>query len=162
MKYLTLALTLTAAPAQADCGADKVGFACDIGAKKLEICITTQSLRYQFGTDGAPELTIDQRFDQTGYRPWAGVGRTIYDEVLFHADNHDYLVWQSIDKIVDEGQPVPEWQGGLYVEKDGTSVLSEDCAPGSLTAGMDLIADELDTAGFCWDRNRFGWATACE
>lgn len=162
MKHFTLALALTASPAFADCGADKTGFSCDIGAKRLEICITGQSLRYQFGPEGAPELTIDQDFAQTGYRPWAGIGRTIYDEVLFHADNHDYLVWQSIDKIMDEGQPVPEWQGGLYVEKDGTMVLAEDCAPGSLTAGMDLIAAELATAGYCWDRDRFGWATACE
>jgi hypothetical protein len=155
---LSLAL-LTPLPALAQCPGE-VLFSCPIKAKTLEVCLTGGTAIYSFGPKGAPDLTITTPVADLAYQPWPGIGRTIWDSVRFHNDGVDYEVWAALDKMMEEGQPEPDWQGGVTVTR-GDEILAElACTAPPDPPWLDQLFAAKEAAGQCWNFDSQSWQTA--
>lgn len=146
------ALTL---PAAATCPGESL-FRCEIGSKRLEVCLEGQSVTYRFGPDGRPEMELTTPLRQTAYQPWPGVGRAIWEAVSFTNRGTTYEVWTSFDRLDPEARP----EGGVNVMNGDALAAQLDCRPGSMTAGLDRLYGAKEAIGQCWNRERQAWTAA--
>lgn len=140
-----LALIALASPAAAVCAGNQVPvFACDIGAKQVELCLTTDEARvtYRFGPSAAPELELTRDFDRLTMTPWNGIGRTIWDRVSIPNGAFAYDLYWAYDKV-DEVTT-----GGIEVRRGQTVLAALDCEAGGF---YDLVtlSTAMQEAGFC-------------
>lgn len=153
MRALALLLTLLAAPASAACQDVSSLFACQIGAKRLEICQTGGVLTYSFGPVARPELSIAEPLETVAYFPYSGFGRSRTYSVTFLNDGHSYEVWSSYDRI-GEGAPL---SGGVTV-KDGRATVAElTCNAGTVTRELEGIGFLKQDLGQCFDMESSSW-----
>lgn len=152
-----LALALMPTVASAACPELTV-LSCMIGAKRLEVCATGDSLTYAFGRDGRPaDLVLTEPLAAGTYTPWNGIGRSIWESVDFRNDGHVYTVWSSFDRM-DPGARVDH---GVTVQKGDATLATLTCAPGAVAAPFDALFDRMEARGFCWSREDFRWNAAC-
>ncbi|WP_137110530.1 hypothetical protein [Rhodobacter sp. SY28-1] len=147
-----LFLALLAAPAQAACQGDEA-FSCPIGKKTVEICYWKGMLTYRFGPEGKPELTLNEPLETVDYMPWPGIGRAIWDSVVFTNQGVTYEVWSSFDRL-DENAVM---EGGVNVMQGTKTLAALACDKGSVEAGLDRISDLKAGIGQCWDYDSRSW-----
>ena len=132
------------------------------GRKTLSVCLAGETATYRFGPrGGAPELEMVRDIGLVDYTPWAGVGRAIWEEVVFHNGSYSYLVYGSIDRLPpvdDDGVLVVDVGGGVTVMRSGQELAAFDCDPGTSDFNYsEILGETKEAAGYCWDRNRFAW-----
>ena len=149
---LILAITLLAAPAAAACQGD-TAFSCRIGQKTLEVCYWKGALIYGFGPDSAPELSITEPLETAAYTPWPGIGRAIWESVVFQNDAIGYEVWTSFDRL-DETAVL---EGGVNVLEGDEILATLACDKGSVTHALDTISELKAGIGQCWDYDSRSW-----
>lgn len=152
---LALVLIALAAPADAACRGETL-FSCEIGRKRLEVCLNGQSVSYRFGPEGRPELELATSLRQTVYQPWPGVGRAIWEAVSFTNRGTTYEVWSSFDRLAPEART----EGGVNVLTGSEVTAQLTCRPGSVSAGLDLLYGAKEAIGQCWNRDLQAWTAA--
>lgn len=152
----SLLLGLTAAPALADCRGD-ILLSCPIGKKILQVCHHGAGATYSFGPPGASELEIETPISRLDYRPWPGIGSSIWESVIFTHDGVDYEVWQAIEKLTEEHETGPEWSGGVTVIRGDETLASLSCDTPPDPAALDLLFAAKEDAGQCWDHATLAW-----
>ena len=102
--WVGCALALAATPLAAACPELTV-LRCQVeGGKQLEVCADAEAVRYSFGHIGSPELELSNPLAASGYRPWPGVSRTIWDSVAFTNDAFVYEVVTSLERIYPDDE----------------------------------------------------------
>lgn len=149
-----LLLALLTVPANATCQVDEA-FSCTIGAKTLQVCSWKGALIYSYGREGKPELTIAEPLETVAYTPWPGIGRAIWDRVVFQNEGIAYEVWTSFDRM-DETAVL---EGGVNVMEGDTMLASLTCDKGSVQRALDTISDLKSGIGQCWDYNSRSWGS---
>jgi hypothetical protein len=141
------------------CPADKVQVLhCDIKpGKALKVCIGGGEASYEYGPIGKPELAMTQALGQVEGTPWAGVGRAIWEEIVFFNNDVSYAVWISIDRGV-----VPDpMKGGVLVTRGDQTLANLHCLDGTADVSTFAISDGFEQAGFCWDFDSQRFAREC-
>jgi hypothetical protein len=157
MMRAALLFALLATPASATCQGDEA-FSCTIGSKTLQVCSWKGALIYSFGRDGKPELTIAEPLETAAYTPWPGIGRAIWDGVVFRNDGVTYEVWTSFDRL--DANAVLE--GGVNVIEGNKTLATLTCDKGSVAQGLDTISELKSGIGQCWDFDSQSWRRSCE
>jgi len=158
MRRLALALILLASPAAADCLPGETVFSCQIGAKSLEICYEAETLIYNFGPPGAPELTIAEPLASATFQPWPGAGSAIWESLTFYNQSYAYEVVTSIDRDAGEGAGV---EAGVYVRQGDTMVAEVQCDSGTASNSLDVVWDLKESVGQCWEFASQSWQYTC-
>lgn len=116
------------------------------GQNTLDVCVDNRIVLYAYGPRGqAADLTLARDLREIDYRPWNGIGRTIWEDVSFFNTGYGYTVWFAIDKM----RPDAPTEGGVNVTRDGAALADIRCDPGSVTIGMDALYDAYARAGLC-------------
>ena len=157
-------LALSASPLLAACPVLTV-LRCQIeGGKQLEVCADAEAIRYSFGYIGNPELVLTNPLTESGYRPWPGVSRTIWDSVAFENGAYVYEVVTSLERIYPEEEEADITvlrRDGVYVLKDELPVAELTCRPYTVEGAIDLLYDHLGSHGMCWSFSTHAWEV-CE
>lgn len=160
-----LALLVFTNPAWARCpDASDTFLSCQIDdtARRLEVCIASDTLTYSFGPPGAPELTMTETAARIDYRPWPGVGRTIYEEVTFENAGYRYVVFGGIERDYDDTDEeiIPTQFGGVTVHEGAseTPIAGFTCAEGATEFPWTMgLSDAKAAAGLAWDHYEHTW-----
>jgi len=147
---VSMVAVLGAASAFADtCSGGKTqAIQCDLKpGKSLTVCIGNGEASYAYGPKGAPELAMTQPLGQVDATPWAGVGRSIWEEIVFYNNDVSYAVWMSLDRG-EEGFPT---SGGVLVARGDQTLADLQCLKGTADVTTFAISDGFERAGFCWD-----------
>ena len=159
-----LALALAATPLAAACP-DLTVLRCQVeGGKQLEVCAEADAVRYSYGPIGRPELELSKQLTASGYRPWPGVNRTIWDSVTFENDAYVYEVVTSFERIYPEEEKADITvlrRDGVYVLKNEMPVAELICLPDTVEGAVDLLYDHLGSLGMCWSFSTHAWEV-CE
>jgi hypothetical protein len=161
LRYTAL-LAAMAFPALADCQPPWETFmSCEIegSGKRLEVCFDRQAAAYNFGPQSAPELELIYPIAELAYRPWPGVGSSIWEEIDFPHAGHLYTVSAGIDRRVreDETEPPRLW-GGVEVRKGAQVLATLQCAPETVAFSWSQgLYEAKEAAGFSWDYSRHEW-----
>ncbi|WP_439104211.1 hypothetical protein [Celeribacter marinus] len=138
-----------ASPALAVCaGNQEAVFACSVGSKAVELCLTPDESRvtYRFGTAGAPEIELTRDFDEIAMLPWSGIGRSIWDRVTVHNREFSYTLSWSYDKVDQE------MSGALEVARAGRVLATLACdvsGEAGTVFELDTLNFAMQDAGFC-------------
>lgn len=134
-----------AAPAAAQCALNEdVLLDCQIGDKRLSLCAApAASVIYEFGTAQQTELRLHRGLGDYEYRPWPGIGRTIWESLRFENAGFTYEIYTSFDKIDREAA------AGVSVLKGGSEVAHLKCDAGGEAFGFDPLHFALQDAGHC-------------
>ena len=131
------------------------------GAKTVDVCIDGDFVSYAFGPPGAPELALQTHILDVDYRPWPGVGSTIWEEVAFENGNVSYVVTGSLTRTYPENENeeiITTSGGGIDVIEAGITLATLECDAGSADYGWSsTIYDAKTAAGLCWDADYFEW-----
>ena len=152
-----LAVLVSATSAAADCP-DLTVLACDMGAKRLEVCADDARITYAFGPKGAPELTLSNPLDAPGFTPWPGVSRTIWDVVDFVNEDVTYEVFTSTERIPADEAKGPTRTDAVVVLKEEEVLADFRCDPDTVEGSVDLLYDHLTAHGMCFDLETRTWA----
>ncbi|KUF09267.1 hypothetical protein [Pseudoponticoccus marisrubri] len=159
IRSLALCLVL-APPALAQCPAEQAFLSCQIGAngKWLEVCVAGSRVDYRYGdTLWSPELHLSDHAAQVDYRPWSGVGRTIFEEVRFINGSYEYRVHGALERALTAGQ-TDRASGGVEVYKGGARIAALDCAPQATLFGWSTaLSDAKWAAGLKWNPGTGTW-----
>lgn len=154
MRALAAGLWLLSATAATAC--DVPVFSCDVGAKRLSICLTGETLTYSFGPSGAPELLIDTDLSRLDYIPWAGVGRHLFESVRLRNGDYTYEVWHSLDRL----DPDATLEGGVIVFQGDDTLADLSCTPRTARGDLYTLFVAIEATGRCFDLNTRTWG-AC-
>ena len=158
-----IALTISTAPAFAQCPTNQHPIlSCNIedSQKALTACHDGAVATYAFGKPGqTPELIIKTPVTQINYTPWNGVGRGIYEQVIFDNAGVGYLLWSAFEKDPGVEQP---FSGGIVVQQNGEDLASLMCDPGTMEVGIDGLFEVMESHGQCWDYSDFKWIACTE
>jgi hypothetical protein len=123
------------------------------GAKSVEVCLNNSQTVYRFGpAGGAPELELSVPTRSVDYRPWPGVGLSIFETVTFFNATYSYTVATGFQRGPDEGEDdIPPVFGSILIEEDGREAASLRCDKGSVmwSYGGGLF-DAKKALGLCW------------
>lgn len=157
--FLTFLLVTVATAAQAACPTTEI-FSCQVKSKTVEVCLGAGTVTYTYGRPGKPELDLSATVQQAEYTPWAGVGRSIYEEVTFRNGPYAYLVWAALDRhVLDEKNP-EKISGGVLVFKNEAEIASLSCKPFTIRNNIDALYEAKTAAGQCYVREDGAWG-AC-
>lgn len=157
---LPLLAALAPAAAQAKCPNQSGIFSCQIGRKTLEVCHWKGMITYEFGLPNKAELSLFTPETEADFTPWSGVGRTMWSSLAFHNEGITYEVWSSLDKLMNDDDPMPEWQGGVNVLQGDKTLAQLTCNPGSVEGILDTVYDIKTDLGQCWNLTTFAWQQA--
>lgn len=103
------------------------------------------------GPKGAPELTIGAAPRDLNYVPWDGWGREMPQMVEFqNADTVDQ-VWYSVQKLMEENEPIPQPAGGVRVMQGGQIIADLACTGAPHVYVLERVFDAKLAAGQCFD-----------
>ncbi|MGB3247397.1 MAG: hypothetical protein WBB25_22920 [Sulfitobacter sp.] len=141
------------------CPADKTQVLhCDIRpSKPLTVCIGGGEASYAYGPVGAPELTMIQPLGQAQGTAWSGVGRAIWEEIVFFNNDVTYAVWVSLDR---NGEEFPQ-DGGVLVSRGDQTLADLKCLEGTAEVTTFAISDGFEQAGLCWNRDAQRYQRDC-
>lgn len=154
-----LALILLAGPAAADCTPGETVFSCQVGQKALEICYEQETLIYNFGPPGAPELVIAEPLASATYQPWPGVSSSIWETLSFFNAGYVYDVTTSVSRDAGADETL---QGAITVWQNDSIVAEVACDHGTASNSLDVVWNMKEAIGQCWDFENQTWATSCE
>jgi hypothetical protein len=157
MRTLILAL-LFPLPAFAACNGTTL-VSCTIkGSNQLEVCLTGDDLTYAYGPTGVlPDLALREPLANGTYRPWNGIGRSMWESITFTNAEYTYEVFASFDRL-DENAIT---ENGVSILKNGSLVTTLTCDPARGMTLFDNLYDQMGARGYCWNRDTFAWARAC-
>ncbi len=160
-KYIFLLAFVTGAtgPAVAACPSSmQTILSCTFsnGKKVLDTCQNGEFATYAFGkVNKKPEMYLETPMRGLNYTPWNGIGRAIYEQVIFRNEDISYVVWSGFER--DPGMIDP-LRAGIVVEDQNENVLAElRCDIGSVRAEIDGLYDAKSNLNMCWDYNDFQW-----
>lgn len=165
---LAVAIVSLASPALADCGPGRELFmSCTVEGqgKRLEICFDRAVAVYRFGRPGAPELELAAPIAGLAYRPWPGVGSSIWEEVDFENAGHLYTVSAGVDRRAAgrDGDEAGVMWGQVEVTRGGESLATLRCIPDSVAfPWTQALYLAKEAAGLSWDYTRHEWVAAQE
>lgn len=151
-------LCATAAPAET------LLFSCEMGeGRSLRVTLTDSTATYAF-RHPTNSLTLTRDVRDVHLTPWPGIGRTIWEEIVFQNAGYSYLVHASIERIYpeDENEEIEtNVSGGIIVSRSETQIAELSCQTGSVDFpwGTELF-DAKVAAGQCYRREENLWA-AC-
>lgn len=159
------ALLICTNPAWAECSSPDVTFlSCAIqdSARHLEVCVEGAAVIYRFGPPGAPELELTTTAAEIDYRPWPGIGRTIYEEVTFENAGYRYEVYAGVhrDYAGDDEEVIATQFGGVgvYEGEAEDPVASFVCTEGRVEFLWTMaLSDAKNAAGLSWDHYEHDW-----
>lgn len=162
-------LCLWAGTAGAACDTgEELFFGCTFsnGAKAVQVCVGETQARYRFGpVGGVPELELDTSLADLDYTPWPGIGRTIWEQVVFENKGFRYAVTGIIEREFGEDEDdeiIPVFLGGILVTKDEQELADLTCDPGSVDfSWSQTLFDAKTRLGLCLDREAEQWVP-CE
>lgn len=164
--FVTLAALTLATSAHAQCASEGQTFlSCSLekSGKHLSVCLEGDRAVYRFGPKGTPELTLSQPLDRLDYRPWNGVGSSIWEEVRFVNSDITYAVYGSILRIAADAADGPNLSGGVEVLRGDTSLANLACARKTVVfPWSEAISDAKRAAGLTWDRSSQSWRAGGE
>ncbi len=163
---LIVFLFLSLASGASACGSGELLFlSCTVdgGSKRVEVCHSAETARYSFGPDAVPELEITRPVGDVHLTPWPGIGRTIWEEVVFLNEGHSYTVYGSIDRAPppsEDSDIVVTVAGGVVVSKEGAELAHLHCDDGSVDfPWSNELYDAKEAAGQCYDPGSHEWRT---
>jgi hypothetical protein len=132
-------------PAFAHCAAnEETVIDCAIGDKRLSLCVASDAtLIYSFENNKTIELRLVDGPRAYQFRPWPGIGRTIWENVTFTRGPFAYQVYSSFDKMSHETQ------SGVSVLRGDTEIASLSCDEDAGAFPFDPVSDALTRAGYC-------------
>lgn len=157
------ALLICTNPAWADCPVPDATFlSCRIGenGKILEVCVDGGEVTYSFGPPGAPELQLSETASEIVYRPWPGIGRTIYEEVEFRNDGYLYTVSAGVVREFDDTneEVIPHPFGGVIVSRGTEEIAQLTCDETEVEFLWTMaLSDAKNAAGLWWDHYEHDW-----
>ncbi len=167
MRYLVIVASLIATPAFAACPAGSDTFlSCTMsqGRKALDVCADATGVRYSFGsTGGTPDLSLAERYADLDYTPWPGIGRTIWETVVFRNAGYAYTVSGSIDRDADQTTPdgaeMAVTAGGQVMVSQGDQTIATlTCDPDTVDfPWTEALSDGKRAAGFSMDSETRTW-----
>lgn len=140
------ASTAVSTAASAQCAHnEEVLLTCSVGQKQLSLCRAgAADILYSFSGPQGIELRLYRAAGDYEYRPWPGIGRTIWESVRFSNGPFSYEVFASYDKIDQTSA------AGVSVLRAETELARFTCDDGSGGAFFfDPLYDALDAAGYC-------------
>lgn len=150
-----------AGPALAVCGADETTVLdCTTrgGRNTLNVCLSGETIRYAYGPRGAvPELQLTDSVTGVEHRPWAGIGRAIWESTTFRNAGYAYEVFLSVDRMSEN----PGAEGGVTVSRGDEVLATVTCDPGQRdhrAVGRQRCKKAL---GICRDPAKQAWV-ACD
>jgi len=157
-----LAMTGWAGAAGAACLPDEQTFmACMIAenGKSLSVCFDADTIHYRFGApDQPPELALSSPVADIGYTPWPGIGRAIWESVIFPNNGHVYEVFAGFDRMIQEYDPENPAFGGVHVLRDDLVIAELRCAPETLDFKWgDGLFVAKEAAGMTFDLESQTW-----
>jgi hypothetical protein len=158
-----------AGQAPAACAPDQETFlSCTLsgGRKALDICLDAQAATYAFGpTGGTAELSLSVPVADVDYTPWGGIGRTIWEEVVFRNEDVTYAVFGAIRRDPggdDTSDMIITNDGGIEVRRGEERLAMLACDPGTVDFPWDEALSEAKRAvGVCRDLRNRTWVN-CE
>ena len=144
--------------------AETLYFACDMGeGRGVRVTIDDTTAIYAF-RHPTNSLTLTRDVRDVHLTPWSGIGRTIWEEIVFQNAGYNYLVHASIERIYpeDENDAVEtNVSGGVIVNRGETQIAELSCAAGTVYFpwGTELF-DAKVASGQCYYRTSGLWA-AC-
>ncbi|UYV38653.1 hypothetical protein N4R57_06285 [Rhodobacteraceae bacterium D3-12] len=158
--------TSAATSAQSQCASEAQTFlSCTLekSGKTLSVCVMGNTATYRFGPKGAPELTLSTPLDRLDYRPWNGVGSSIWEEVRFANNDVTYAVYGSILRMAADDGDGPNLSAGVEVLRGETSLANLSCDQKSVVFPWnETISDAKRAAGLTWDRPSQSWRAGGE
>ncbi|QEE36208.1 hypothetical protein FTO60_11115 [Octadecabacter sp. SW4] len=159
-----LPFLVLATPAVAECLPQGETFvSCTIAesGKQLEVCINGGDALYTYGAAGqAPELALREPIRDLDYRPWPGIGRTIWEEIAFARGGYAYLVFGGINREasdIDDEIQVTAF-GGVEVYQGETLLTRLSCVPETVDfTWTNALSDGKRAAGLEWDLRARRW-----
>lgn len=140
---------------------DLAVFDCTVGARVLRIDLQGDLATYSFGPAGAPELTISAAPRELNYVPWDGWGREMPQMVEFQNADTVYQVWYSVQKMLDENEPLPQPAGGVRVMQGGQIIADLVCTGAPHVYDLERIFDAKVAAGQCFNWDGQIWMDDC-
>ncbi|MDG1377383.1 MAG: hypothetical protein P8P56_10270 [Yoonia sp.] len=164
MKTAALLIVLVN-PAWAECGGYEGTFlTCEIegGQKVLSVCYDDEFAIYRFRPkDGPPELELHKHISTLNYTPWPGVGRAIWDEVVFSNKGYTYTVVAGLDRDFPEEHETAIGErlfGGGVVDRSGVEVADLSCDTESVyTNNLNGLTWAKNQLGYVWDAGTQTW-----
>lgn len=96
--------------------------------------------------------------------PWPGIGRAIWEEIVFRNGAVTYTVYGVLDRVLpesDEDEIVVTRSGGVVVSEGETELAHLECDTGSVDFPWGSgIHDAKAALGLCFDRSAGIW-TEC-
>ncbi|MBU2983607.1 hypothetical protein KO498_17500 [Lentibacter algarum] len=136
-KTLIVAVFLPVA-ALADCATPDSHFvSCTLkgGTKRLEVCRDEHSASYWFGSiNGKAELALTAKVGEFIYRPWPGIGSTIWEELIFINNGISYAVYGAHQRNYpdhDDGEVTVVTVAGIVVRQGEKELGELRCDAGS-------------------------------
>ncbi len=160
-----VALVLASGPAWANCGGYEQTFlTCQIesSGKTLSVCFDEVTAIYRFGpTMAAPELELTTPIAQLGYTPWPGVGRAIWEEVVFTNNGHSYTVNAGLTRDFPQGNDAEIAEahfGGVTVRKGDARLVEMACDPATIFHDwVGGLAEAKNRLGYVWTHFEQEW-----
>lgn len=145
-----------------EASAETLLFACDMGeGRDLRVTLSDATATYAFGHP-TNSLTLTRDVRDVHLTPWPGIGRTIWEDVVFQNAGYSYLVHASIERIDPENENddiETNISGGIIVSRGETQVAKLSCLAGTVDFpwGTELF-DAKVAAGQCFDQTSRLWA----
>jgi hypothetical protein len=161
ISIFTIILAAMSGPVFATCPAStQTVLSCTMsnGKKVLDVCQDGDFASYAFGKRGQrADMRLKVSIGVLEYTPWNGIGRAIYEQVIFRNRDVSYVVWSAFERDPGVVDPL---RAGIRVEDRNENSLAElRCDAGSIRAGIDSLYAAKERWNMCWSYEQFNWQT---
>ena len=165
--FMTAGLALWAGLATAECAGHQETFlSCTFKqSKSVDVCIDGDYISYAYGPPAQAEMVLKSQIRFVDYRPWPGVGSSIYESVAFHNGDVSYVVSGYLNREYPEDENadiIVTAHGQIEVYENDALLTTLDCDPGSTDfAWSTTLSDRRAAMGLCWTNTTHEWSS-CE
>ncbi len=124
-------------------------------AKRVELCLTGDSLRYRFGTAQNTELELIRDVAEASYTPWPGIGRTMWEELSLENAGTTYQFSSYAEKLMEEGTEDQLALGTDLLVLRGEKVLAKLTCDPAQVSDLYPVGKALHARGYCLGED--GW-----
>ena len=123
--------------------------------KRVELCLTGDTLRYRFGTAQAVELELIRDLAEASFTPWPGIGRTMWEELSLENEGVTYQFSSYSEKLMEEGTEDQLALGtDLFVQRGDQVLAKLTCDPAQVS-DFYPVGEALQALGYCLGED--GW-----